>query len=195
MPKKTFEIARRQGAGLIVSVKADKPGLLREMQESFGYFNLKPKRFNFVESGVPVFKEYAVLPVNERTLGGQPEWRNHLKCIVRVLRVRAGHAGPSFEHEYYACNKMLSPERAERLVRRHWRVENKLHFRLDVGLGEDAQRKSNFSGFRVWLNAIAANWLAKRRAKNGPKAQGWGVQLIRNAASLPQLLAMKGLIR
>ena len=74
MPKKTFEIARRQGAGLIVSVKADKPGLLREMQESFGYFNLKPKRFNFVESGVPVFKEYAVLPVNERTLGGQPEW-------------------------------------------------------------------------------------------------------------------------
>jgi len=29
LPKKTFEIARRQGAGLIVSVKADKPGQYR----------------------------------------------------------------------------------------------------------------------------------------------------------------------
>ena len=59
------------------------------------------------------------------------------------------------ETRYYLSSLTASPETFQRLVRRHWRIENNLHGVLDVVLGEDASRKR--------AGHAAANYAAIRK--------------------------------
>ena len=44
------------------------------------------------------------------------------------------------ETAYYLLSAALSPERFNAVVRQHWGVENRLHWRLDVVMNEDQDR-------------------------------------------------------
>jgi predicted transposase YbfD/YdcC len=44
------------------------------------------------------------------------------------------------ETAYYLFSAPLSPERGNEVVRSHWGVENRLHWRLDVTMNEDQDR-------------------------------------------------------
>jgi hypothetical protein len=44
------------------------------------------------------------------------------------------------ETAYYLLSTALSPERFNEVVRQHWGVENRLHWRLDVVMTEDQDR-------------------------------------------------------
>src|SRR6202035_3616814 len=44
------------------------------------------------------------------------------------------------ETAYYLLSAPLSPERFNEVVRSHWGVENRLHWRLDVVMNEDQDR-------------------------------------------------------
>jgi Transposase DDE domain len=44
------------------------------------------------------------------------------------------------EIAYYLLSAALSPERFNEVVRQHWGVENRLHWRLDVVMNEDQDR-------------------------------------------------------
>ena len=64
---------------------------------------------------------------------------------------------------YYICSKAIDALQAAALVRRHWHVENKLHWTLDVSYGEDASRA--MTGYLAenlaQIRRIAQNMLAK----------------------------------
>ena len=63
-----------------------------------------------------------------------------LAAIGKVVRVRETPDKTTTETAYYLLSTALSPERFNEVVRQHWGVENRLHWRLDVVMNEDQDR-------------------------------------------------------
>jgi predicted transposase YbfD/YdcC len=90
------------------------------------------------------------------------EWAS-LQGLVRIQSERYHKASAKTEREirYYITSLRPDAARLNSVIRQHWGIENKLHWVLDVGFGEDLDRKraghaaQNFS----LLNRIALNLL------------------------------------
>jgi predicted transposase YbfD/YdcC len=97
------------------------------------------------------------------------EWAS-LQGLVRIEAERYHKATGKTEREirYYITSLKPDAARLNRVVRQHWGIENKLHWVLDVGFGEDLSRKraghaaQNFSV----LNRIALNMLKQDKSSN-----------------------------
>jgi predicted transposase YbfD/YdcC len=63
-----------------------------------------------------------------------------LAAIGKVVRIREAPDKTSTETAYYLLSQALSAERFNAVVRQHWGVENRLHWRLDVVMNEDQDR-------------------------------------------------------
>ena len=61
-------------------------------------------------------------------------------AIGKVARTRETTAKTTIETAYYLLSTALSAERFNEVVRSHWGVENRLHWRLDVIMNEDQDR-------------------------------------------------------
>ena len=88
-------------------------------------------------------------------------------CVVEVERERRSRTGQrtgdgspkrSWRTVYYVCSQYLTAADAQRYIRSHWDVENRLHWTLDVSYGEDASRAR--SGY------LAHNLATVRRLAN-----------------------------
>jgi predicted transposase YbfD/YdcC len=75
----------------------------------------------------------------------QHEWPG-LVAIGKVERVRETLDKTTRETAYYLLSTALSPERFLEVVRSHWGVENRLHWRMDVVMNEDQQRNRADNG-------------------------------------------------
>jgi predicted transposase YbfD/YdcC len=80
------------------------------------------------------------------TVSTEIEWLQNshrwpgLKAIGKVERIRDTTTKTTTERAYYLLSTPLSPERLNEVVRSHWGVENRLHWRLDVVMNEDHDR-------------------------------------------------------
>ena len=63
-----------------------------------------------------------------------------LRAIGKLVREREVDGKISTETAYYVLSTTLSAERFNQVVRSHWQVENRLHWRLDVVMNEDQAR-------------------------------------------------------
>ncbi len=102
-----------------------------------------------------------------------------LKAIGKVDRIRETSAGTTTETAYYLLSIVLSAERFNEVVRQHWGVENRLHWRLDVVMNEDQDRTRLGSGPQnlAVLRHMALNALQKEGAKGSMRGKlkraGW----------------------
>ena len=124
---------------------------------------------------------------------GTKEWHNHFKTLIRVERkverfnTRKKDFDYSEETSYYLCDLELTAERANTTIRKHWGVENKLHYIRDTRFDEDASRiRVNPSIFAL-LRSFAFNLLRFNKIENISLA------LYDNALSLDRLLKYDGL--
>ena len=113
-----------------------------------------------------------------------------LKAIGKVDRIRETSAGPTTETAFYLLSTALSPERFNEVVRQHWAVENRLHWRLDVVMNEDQDRTrlgngpQNLAVLRhMALNAMQTEG-SKGSLRGKLKRAGW------DDAYLTRLLAL-----
>jgi predicted transposase YbfD/YdcC len=120
------------------------------------------------------------------------EWAS-LQGLVRIEAERYHKATGKTEREirYYITSLKPDAERLNRVIRQHWGIENKLHWVLDVGFGEDLSRKraghaaQNFS----LLNRIALNILKQEKtSKRGIKGKR-----LKAAWDHPYLLKLLGI--
>lgn len=103
-----------------------------------------------------------------------------LRAIGRIDRVREYPNGKiSKETAYYLLSTVLKPERFNDVVRSHWGVENRLHWRLDVVMNEDQSRTPLGNGPQnmAVLRHMALN-IFQRDTTKGPtrgkiKRAGW----------------------
>lgn len=91
-----------------------------------------------------VEKEHGGTAVREYYITGDTDWYNEkgkwkgLKSfglVHKVLKKRDG--GREEEFRCYVCSIGEEPEEFERAVRRHWGVENKLHWQMDFTFRDD----------------------------------------------------------
>lgn len=113
-----------------------------------------------------------------------------LKAIGRVTRSREAAGKIATETAYYLLSSPLSPERLQEVVRSHWGVENRLHWRLDVVMNEDQDRSrlGNSPHNLAVLRHMAVNLIQKDPTKGSLRGKlkraGW------DDAYLSRLLAL-----
>lgn len=166
-------------AQLIVSKQADYIFGLKDNQEALSLgayvaFNPEEKRaepFIFTQKeeknhGRKENRTCRVLSVSELPdFASANEWPG-LKSIIEIKSRREIMASGKVETEvrYYVSSLKSTPEKFNELIRSHWGIENKLHWTLDVVMGEDQSQKQirnaaqNFSTIRkIALNLLKAN--------------------------------------
>ncbi len=112
------------------------------------------------------------------------KWES-LRSIVKIERERYFKATGKKENEVsFYISTLNSAQNIAHGIRKHWGIENKVHWVLDVGFSEDLSRKragnaaKNFTN----LNRIALNLLKKNKTKIGIKGKrkmaGWNNDLV-----------------
>jgi predicted transposase YbfD/YdcC len=113
-----------------------------------------------------------------------------LAAIGKVVRIREASDKTTTETAYYLLSKALSAERFNAVVRDHWGVENRLHWRLDVVMNEDQDRTRLGNGPHnlAVLRHMALNAMQKDATKGSLRGKfkraGW------DDAYLVKLLAL-----
>jgi predicted transposase YbfD/YdcC len=84
-----------------------------------------------------------------------------LKALARVERWRTLDGNTTHSVRDYALSQRLTPTELLRAVRRHWGIENDLHWQLDVLMAEDQtrNRKNNGPANLAVLRRLALNVL------------------------------------
>ena len=102
-----------------------------------------------------------------------------LKALGKVVRSRETPARTTTETAYYLLSSALSPDRFNEVVRSHWHVENRLHWRLDVVVNEDQDRTrlGNGPNNLATLRHMVLNLMQKDKAKGSLRGKfkraGW----------------------
>lgn len=102
-----------------------------------------------------------------------------LTAVGRVVRVREVAGGTTTETAYYLLSAALPAERLNQVVRAHWGIENRLHWRLDVVMNEDQARNRLGNGPQnlAVLRHMAINVMQKDTTKGSSRGKlkraGW----------------------
>ena len=102
-----------------------------------------------------------------------------LKAIGKIDRIRETATGATTETAYYLLSTALPPERFNEVVRQHWGIENRLHWRLDVVMNEDHDRTRLGNGPQnlAVLRHMALNAIQKEGSKGSLRGKlkraGW----------------------
>ncbi len=99
---------------------------------------------------------------------------------VETIRGVNGKGKVTAEIRHYLSSAKLPPEALAAAIRNHWRVENGLHWVLDVGFREDASRVRERNAARnlallrrIALNLARADATLKASLKGKRKYAGW----------------------
>jgi predicted transposase YbfD/YdcC len=105
-----------------------------------------------------------------------------LKAVLAVETIRGipGRGKVTAEIRYYLSSAALPPEALAAAIRNHWKVENGLHWVLDVTFREDASRVRERTAARnlallrkIALNLARADGTLKASLKGKRKYAGW----------------------
>jgi predicted transposase YbfD/YdcC len=156
------------GAQYCLALKRNRP----EMHEDVGLFLADPAAAVARSAAVVdgdhgrVETRRAVVSTDIAWLAERHAWPG-LAAIGAVERERETRAGTSRETQLYLLGHAFAPEDLLRLSRRHWAIENELHWVLDVSMGEDASqvRRDHAGRNLATLRRSALNVLRKNRTK------------------------------
>jgi predicted transposase YbfD/YdcC len=173
-------------ANYVLAVKDNQPTLY----EGVSWFFLKQRELGFAHRKVSRYqihgkghgreetREYYVCGV-PRDLPDRARWPG-LKAIGWVISDTIRDGKHCHEMRYYILSRKLSAKRFAAAVRRHWSIENQLHWQLDVTFQEDQCRvrighaDTNFSILRrTTLSLLKNNHTLKVGVKNKRLAAGW----------------------
>jgi len=165
--QKKITDAIREGKGdYMIALKGNQGHLHDEAQNFFaqareaGYEGCECILGKTLEKGHGRIEEReAVVTSHLDWLDCRDEWRD-LRTLIEITTRREIKGKMSTEQRYYFSSMALTAEKALQLVRRHWSIENHLHWMMDVVFREDACTVStgnaaeNFALFRRMAQSI-----------------------------------------
>lgn len=177
-----------QGADYIIALKKNQGGLYTRAVELFNKAQKQTEKaysksgnyFDSSSHGREETRYYQVINNIKDEIDPQDEWHN-LNSIIRVNYLRIGKNGKmTFEELYYISSLSSDATKFAQDIREHWKIENQLHWVLDVQFNEDASRirKDNSPENLAIVRHIALNLLNQEKTlKVGTKAKrnraGW----------------------
>jgi predicted transposase YbfD/YdcC len=178
------EIASRiveKRADYVLAVKENQGNLLAEVKDSFALLGADAA-MEEVDCGHGRVEQRKCSVIADLSLVEKAaEWAS-LQGLVRIEAERYHKATGKTEREirYYITSLKPDAARLNRVIRQHWGIENKLHWVLDVGFGEDLSRKrvghaaQNFSVLnRIALNILKQEKSSKRGIKGKRLKAAW----------------------
>lgn len=134
-----------RGAEYILSVKDNQPKLAESMRDFFEAFlaasERTPHQFDEV-----IEKDHGRMEVRRCHVFDQleclhaPERWSRLKSFAVITSERTIKGKTTVEHRFYISSLPADAARINQAVRMHWRVENSLHWCMDVAFGDDQMR-------------------------------------------------------
>jgi predicted transposase YbfD/YdcC len=171
------EQVRGAGGDYLLAVKGNQPTLHEAVRAVFDraceadFAGLEHDGHEQIEDGHGRHEERYVTVIYEPR-GLPPGWPD-VAAVVLVGRERAVDGANTSTAHYYITSLRGTAEQLGRLVRRHWSVENELHWVLDVAFGEDSNRTAaGHAGANLGLvRRIAASLLQQDPSKGSIKAK------------------------
>ena len=175
-------------ADYVLALKANQPGLYEQVSEHFlqrltgDIADGKMRRHRQVEQGHGriVTREVFVAPATQEMVA-PGAWAG-LASLVLVMACCVDRATGKVSEEvrYFISSLPAKVKRLAGAVRRHWGIENGLHWVLDVAFNEDRMRQRDRNGIEnlALLNRLAVSLLrqdktVKAGVKCKRKAAGW----------------------
>jgi predicted transposase YbfD/YdcC len=174
------QVIRDRGADYVLAVKDNQPTLAASIEDFVSAFEAAPGKTPHQFHEV-VEKDHGRLEVRRCHVFDQldclhaPERWPDLKSFAMVTSERTIKGQTSVDRRFYVSSLVPDAQRMNEAVRRHWRVENSLHWCMDVVFGDDQMRArtdhaaQNFAVLRQFvLNLLR---LAPVKRKGGLKVQ------------------------
>ncbi len=136
---------RHRGADYVLSVKDNPPTLAESIRDFFDAFQAAPDKTPHQVNEV-VEKDHGRIEVRRCYVFDQldclhaPERWPDLKSFAVIVSERTSKGKTTTERRSYLSSLSPDAPRMNRSVRQHWRVENSLHWCLDVIFGDDQMR-------------------------------------------------------
>jgi predicted transposase YbfD/YdcC len=169
------------GAHYVLCLKGNRGPLHAQVQRLFEEAGAHPGGTHVQHDtghGREEVRRACALPLTRWPLKGE-RWKGAATC-VRVERTRGGGVEASLEVHYYLSSLPADSERLGAAIRRHWGVENSLHWVLDVAFHEDRRRirdatgAQNFAALgRIALTLLKRETTLKRGIAAKRKKAGW----------------------
>ena len=171
---------RNRGADYILSVKDNQPTLAESMEDFFATFQVTPDKTphsfdEVVEKSHGRIEVRRCYAFNQIDCLASPERWPDLASFAVIASERTIKDKATRELRFYISSLPADAARLNRSIRQHWRVENSLHWCMDVVFGDDRMRARtdnaahNFAVMRHFaLNLIR---LAPSKRKGGLKVQ------------------------
>ena len=174
------EIARqvRDGGGdYLLATKGNQPSLYEAVSGVFDraceadFAGLEHDGHEQVEDGHGRHEERYVTVIYDPQ-GLPPGWPD-VAAVVLIARERSVKGSNASTSHYYITSLRGTAEELGRLVRRHWAVENELHWVLDMAFGEDCNRTAmGHAGVNLGLvRRVAASLLQQDPDRGSIKAK------------------------
>jgi len=171
-------------AQYIITVKENQQDLREDIQDSFRV--LPPVDFNeTLDYGHGRIETRKCSILTDLSLVENSHKWMGLSSIVRLERERYFKATGKVETETsYYISSLTDAGTIQTGVRKHWGIENKVHWVLDVAFNEDNSRKRTGNAAQNYscLNRIALNMLKKDNTKIGMKGKrlraGWDNEFV-----------------
>lgn len=177
------EIAKKiinKGANYILAAKENQPELLDDIQDSFRI--LPPNDYHEdIDYGHGRIETRKCSILTDLSLVEYANRWHGLNSIIKIERHRFFKSTGKEESETnFYISSLDKAETIQYGVRKHWGIENKVHWVLDVAFNEDNSRKRNKNAAQNYscINRIALNLLKlEKTAKIGVKGKrlkaGW----------------------
>jgi len=165
-------------ADYVLSVKENQGHLFEDISVLFAVDQASNFKYATLDYYKTVNKGHGRIEIRECWSTSNPEYLNlirgvqnwaGLRSIAMVICTRIIEGKETREVRFYISSLASNAERILRVVRKHWSIENKLHWVLDVALNEDHSRvrKDQAPENLAVLRHIALNLLKQEKTAKG----------------------------
>jgi predicted transposase YbfD/YdcC len=162
-----------QKGNYIIAVKENQPNLHEAIDEKF-------KKMDDMENNQQEWEHHSTTETNRgreetrhcyKTEANfeddiKKKWKN-VKSVIVIVSEREVNGKKSTEVRYYISSCDKSAEAFSKLIRDHWKIENKCHWTLDVTFQEDKSRVRRRNGARNFglLRRLVLSLLKQKQQK------------------------------
>ena len=186
--KKIAEKIIKKEADYVLAIKGNQANLYKEVIDIFNKVKTPEFARYIYQTKTDVDKDHGRIETRECITINNLDWLfdihgwKGVKSIAKVTATVQHQASgkETLEERYYISSLTGNADFINRVVRKHWHVENKLHWVLDVIFKEDYSRVRTGNGAenlttirKIALNTIKRDKSVKTSIKNKRKMCGW----------------------